>query len=87
MAQKDQFPSRSAGASPREWFAITPDDDVDLEQIPQAIWVGTGGNIALMGSDGNVEIKKNVQSGYHLIASPVRVMETGTTAQDLIGDV
>jgi hypothetical protein len=89
MPQRDQFPARAAGGSPREWFTITPDDNADLPQIPQAIWVGTGGDIALMGSDGQVKVFKNAQAGTYLVASPVRVMGagSGTTASNLLGVV
>lgn len=86
MPQRDQFPSRSAGASPREWFSITPDDDNDLAQVPQAIWVGVGGDLVLQGRDGHVEPFKNVPNGFLFIGSPVRVMQA-TTATFLKGMV
>lgn len=85
MAPRTQFPYRDATSSPVDWFAITPDDDTDLPQAVRAIWVGTGGNLALQGADGNVETFANVPDGYLFIASPARVMDTGTTATDLIG--
>lgn len=84
MATRTQFPYRDATSSPTDWFAITPDDDNDLAQGVRAIWVGNTGDLALMGSDDNVEVFENVPSGYLFIASPKRVMEA-TTATGLIG--
>lgn len=86
MAPRNQFPLRSAGSSPVHYFSITPSDDDDLEQIPQAIWVGVAGDIALLGHDGNSEVFPNVPVGY-FIAAPVRVLDTGTTASGLVGAV
>jgi hypothetical protein len=85
MAPRTQFPYRDATSSPADWFAITPDDDTDLTQSVRAIWVGTGGDLVLMGADGNSETFKNVQSGYLFVASPARVLATATTAEDLVG--
>lgn len=85
MAPRTQFPYPDATSSPTKWFAITPDDDNDLTSAVRAIWVGNGGDIALMGSDGNSEVFENVANGYLLIASPARVLATGTTATGLIG--
>ena len=85
MAQRDQYPARRPGASPREYFAITPADQ-DLPQIPQAIWVGIGGDLVLQGADGQTATFKNVPTGYLFIASPVRVL-AATSATFLVGEV
>lgn len=87
MPIRDQFPNRSAGASPRTWFAITPSDTADLPQIPQAIWVGGPGNIAAVGSDGTSLVFQGLQAGAYWIGAPSRVLATGTTATNLIGVV
>lgn len=86
MAPRDQFPARAAGASPRQWFPITPDNANDLPQIPQAIWVGVTGNLCVVGNDGVEATIPNVPVGYW-IGSPSRVKATGTTASSLFGAV
>lgn len=86
MAPRTQFPYPDATSSPTKWFAITPDDDNDLANAVRAIWVGTGGALALRGADGEDVVIKNIPNGTLLIVSPARVLETGTvTAADLVG--
>lgn len=87
MAPRDQFPSRSAGAAPRQYFAVTPSDTVDLAQIPQAIWIGSAGNLAVVGGDGNSVVFQSLAAGQYWIGAPSRVLATGTTATNLIGVV
>lgn len=77
---RNQFPSRDAGSSAREFFAITKHDVNELPQVPRGIWVGTGGDIALDGV-----VHKNVPSGTLMLVSPTLVNATGTTAADLVG--
>ncbi len=86
MSVRNQFPNRGATTTAREWFAVTPSDDDDLEQMPKGLWVGTGGDLAIMGIDGNVEVMKNVPNGFMLVVGPVRVMEA-TTASDILAMV
>lgn len=83
---RDQFPNRMPGASAREFFAITPDDDNDLPQYPQGIWVGGAGSVALIGAPGSEPvILKAAKDGQLLVIAPSRILETGTTATDLVG--
>jgi hypothetical protein len=87
MPQRDQFPARGAGASPREFFPITPDNSNDLAQVPQAIWVGGAGNLEIIDSVGTTIVITNLPAGQYWIGSPVRVKATNTTATCLIGAV
>lgn len=66
-------------------FAITPNDDTDLTQIPKALWVGGGGDVVLRGVNnaGNVTFA-NVPSGFIIPVRARRVMATGTTATGII---
>lgn len=66
--------------------AITPDDDNDIE-ITRAIFVGTGGDIAMqLAGDSAAVVFANVADGTLLPFRVKRVMEAGagTTATDLI---
>ena len=84
---RDQFPSRGPLGSGREFFAITPDDDVDLLQVPRAVWVGTGGDLVIIGPAGSSAVTlANVPDGTLLPISPTRITEA-TTASDLVGIV
>jgi hypothetical protein len=82
---KDQNPSRGGLSAARTFFAITPSDDDDLPEYPRAVWVGTGGDIELVGEPGaDPVVLKNVADGTLLLISPTRITE-GTTASDLVG--
>ncbi|MBN9354560.1 MAG: hypothetical protein J0H04_11525, partial [Hyphomicrobium denitrificans] len=53
MAIRDQFPSRGALSSARQFFAITPHADNDLPEVPRGVWVGGAGNINMIGAPGS----------------------------------
>ncbi len=67
---------------------IVPDDDVDLAVVPKGIYVGTGGDIAMIGarqpSGSAAVIWRNIPSGALIPFRPRRILASGTTASDLI---
>lgn len=72
-------PSRNA-------FSITPDDVVPLPSLPKAIYVGTGGTIALRGVDSTQDvILYNVANGSIIDVRAKFIRATGTTAMNLVG--
>lgn len=66
-------------------FEITPDDDEDLSVIASALYVGSTGSIALTTAGGDEVTFTNVAGGAILPVRAVRVFETGTTAEGIIG--
>lgn len=68
---------------------VTPSNDDDLADGCRALWIGTGGNVAIA-LRGNVDgsptskVYKNVPSGFLLPVQARRVFLTGTTATDII---
>ena len=59
--------------------------DVTVFDAPQAIYVGTGGDIALrLIGDSTVVTYKNVPSGSWLPVLADKVMSTDTTASDIV---
>lgn len=80
---KNNFPSTGSTDSAVDAFAITKDDDTDLASVPRALWVGTGGDVALTFPSGNVTLT-NVPDGTLLPVRPIRVLEA-TTASEIIG--
>ena len=76
--------ARNFNAPAYSWVAVTPDDDADLPDVrPRALWIGTAGDVRLVDTDGNDEVFKNAPEGW-LDVQPVRVMATGTTAEDIL---
>ncbi len=65
---------------------ITPSDANDAARVLRMVYVGTGGNVDLVDTEGNIVLHKNVPSGSYLGPFRVaRVKATRTTATDLIG--
>lgn len=79
----DHFDTRadSVFAPSRKPFTITPDDGTEINPVPKALYVGTGGDVNLRGVDGAEDVVfKNVSGGQVL---DVRA-RYGTTAQDIV---
>jgi hypothetical protein len=79
----DTFSGLDAPAS--HGFAITPDDDTDLDETTRALYVGGGGDITLTLASGAALNFTNVVSGTILPLRSVRVQATGTTATGIVG--
>lgn len=77
---------RSEVYSSKQGVAVTPSDTADLGAPCRALFVGTGGDVAVMGlSTGAASVTyKNVPSGSILPIQVSRVLETDTTASDII---
>ena len=67
-------------------LAIAPDDAFDLPSPTKAIYVGDGGDVALVALHDEAEVTfRNVASGTILDVRVKAVRATGTTAASLIG--
>lgn len=75
----------SARAPASDGFAIAPHDVNELAEATRAIYVGTGGNIAVVLINGDALTFKNAAAGSILPIRCKAVKATGTTAADLIG--
>ncbi len=63
---------------------VTPSDSTTFD-APQAIFVGTGGDIALrLIGDSETVVYKNIPNGSFLPVLADRVLSTGTTASDIV---
>lgn len=73
--------------APAEYgFAITPSDTVDLPKATKAIYVGTGGSIALVFVRGSSAVSFiNVPDGAVLDVRAKAIRATGTTATNIVG--
>lgn len=70
----------SIGAS---FLAVTPDD---TKMLPSNIglYVGAGGDVAVVGTNGAPGLFKSVPAGTILPISIARLITTGTTAKDFL---
>ncbi|MEA3037729.1 MAG: hypothetical protein QOE79_242 [Sphingomonadales bacterium] len=75
----------SATAPARLAVPVIPSDTNALPDIPKALFVGTGGAIAMRGVGGSADqVWKNVQDGSILPFRAQYVRATGTTASDIL---
>ena len=63
---------------------VTPDDNTDLENTSRALFVGTGGNVAVRMKGGADVTFFNVSDGSILSIRVDRVNSTGTTASNMV---
>ncbi|TCM54327.1 hypothetical protein C8J36_105184 [Rhizobium sp. PP-F2F-G48] len=66
-------------------FAITPADALDLPETTRAIFVGSGGAIALRMQSGALVTLAGVPQGTLLPLRADRILASGTTASGLVG--
>ena len=67
-------------------FAITPSDVTEYSKCLRGIYVGIGGDIAVVTQPGrDPVIFKNVGDGSSLNVNIYKIMNTDTTATDLVG--
>lgn len=68
-------------------YAIVPDDANDLSKEVKGIYVGTGGDVALIGVGTDTAVTyKNLPDASYIAVRASRVLATGTTAADLVGE-
>jgi hypothetical protein len=79
----DFQPSLSGPAS--TGFAIVPGNDTDLPEATRALYVGSGGDLAVTMLSGATVVFTNVAGGSLLPLRVVRVRATGTTAGAIVG--
>jgi hypothetical protein len=66
-------------------FAVTPDDDNDLAVGASALYIGVGGDVAVITSLGNTVTFVGVGDGAVLPVRVKRILDTGTTATSIVG--
>jgi hypothetical protein len=66
-------------------IAVTPNDGADLANVSRGLWVGQGGDVAvILATDTASVIIANVSGGSLLPIRVKRVLATGTTATALV---
>lgn len=89
MAATNKYPSSSyltasSMSYPAEHAeAVTPSDSTDLLIVSRALFVGSGGNIAVVMASGAAVTFTGVTSGSILPVRVSRVKSTGTTASSI----
>lgn len=76
--------SKSADSCASIAFPITPADSI-LTTKARALYIGTGGNVTVLTSNGSSVTFSNVVAGTILPVSVKQVSSTGTTASNIIG--
>jgi hypothetical protein len=81
----NEFPSRGAGGAAYGAFAVTPDDDADLDFVTLGLWVGGAGDVAVVMESGDTVTFEAVTAGTLLPIRVSRVLETDTDATSIVG--
>lgn len=72
-------------ASATRAVAVTPNDTNDLAYTSRALWIGGGGNVAvILADDTNPVTFSGVPAGTLLPLRVKRVRSTGTTATNIV---
>jgi hypothetical protein len=66
-------------------FTVTPSDTIDLFEVTRAIYVGSGGALAVRLLSGQTVTFAGVSAGSILPLRADRVVATGTTAGSIVG--
>lgn len=71
----------------KELVAVTASDSVDITGgIVRSLWIGTGGNIAILCPEASAPVTlTNVPDGTLLRVMAKRIYTTGTTASGIVG--
>ena len=73
-------------AQPADYlFGITPHDSNELAYLTRGIYVGSGGDVAIIDKHGNTVTFVGVPTGLILPVRANIVKSTGTTASSLVG--
>jgi hypothetical protein len=82
----DRFESLSPSISgpAASGFAVSPSDASDLQETTRALYIGTGGDLAVFMLTGESLLLKQVPQGVILPLRVTRVLLTGTTAADIV---
>ena len=83
----DTFAGRDSGidAPVGGGAAVTPNNDTDLTIVTRAVYVGGGGNLAVIMQSGAELTFENVSEGQLLPIRVSRIKSTGTTATGIVG--
>jgi len=83
----DDYPTLSGqawNAPATHAAAVTPSDISDLSDVSRWLYVGSAGDLAVIGADGITVTLPAVPTGALLPIRVSRVMATGTTAGDIV---
>lgn len=84
MTAYDANPFPNSATSPIVWAEdVTPSDSATLMKVTRAVYVGTGGDLAVHLIGGTAITFKNVANGTLLPIRVDQVLATGTTADDI----
>jgi hypothetical protein len=84
MADPFSNSADSVSAPATRAVAVVPDDGIPLADVPKALYVGTGGTIAMRGAGAADTVWKNIPSGTVLPFRARYVRATGTSAADIL---
>lgn len=68
-------------------YPIVPSDTAELPAFPKGIYVGSGGDVTLRGTEGTADVTyRNLPDASYIAVQARFVRATGTTASSLIAE-
>jgi hypothetical protein len=83
MDKFSDYPT-SLTAPARDAATVSPNDSVDLPDLPRALYVGQTGNVSARLIGGQTVVLENVQGGTVLPVRAAGINATGTTATGIV---
>lgn len=84
MADKFQHFASVLDSPSTDGFAVTPDDNTDVEFITRYLYIGGAGDVSLVTKGGSTLTFSGLTAGTLLPVRVSRVMATGTTATNIL---
>ena len=86
MADRFDTQIDSLSQPARDAFSIIPHGTNEIDPLPKAIFIGTGGDIILRAADSGADVTlKNIASGQIIDVRARYIRASGTTATDIVG--
>lgn len=68
----------------RDHHEVTPSDSDVYDPPFRAVFVGTGGDVAIKSLGGTTAVYKNVPDGGTIFCAGTQILDTGTDADDIV---
>lgn len=85
MADKFNVYNEGLESPASNYFAITPSDSVNFNDVTRGIYSGDGGNIVCVDKNDNAVTFVSVPAGVVLPIRAKRINATSTTATNMVG--
>lgn len=85
MADRFEFAAQSVLSPSENAFAVLPDDNAPLVEVPKYLYVGGAGAVTLRAKDATSDVVfENVPAGGYIYVRASHIRASGTTATAIV---